>query len=363
MANDHEHPETRPEANLSTTTDQAQSLPEGQVVPAGTARPPGTTTYDESGLVPESRIAPVEAAESRETSSGISVGTVLLSGLLGLVAGGAGAWAYHAFLHDRAPDRTDETAAVAPKEAAMDVELASRVNDLADRVDQVETRVASIKEPEPPVDLKPLQQRVARLEGISDRVDTLSGTVDPLAAKADENAQRLAELTKQVDNVDSELTTLQDQVLTNEKALTASTRPASVRTESRPSTTQPGQGEDDNSTSASSSSSSSDSAAAPATLERGITLFKQKQYEGARDVLEDAIASGSDDARAYYFAALANGFATRQWRGETEKLVEQGMAREQAGTPDRDVIDASLADLTKNMGSEWIAAYRRRIRR
>ena len=67
-----------------------------------------------------------------------------------------------------------------------------------------------------------------------------------------------------------------------------------------------------------------------------------------------------DDARVWYFTALANGLATKQWTGETEELVARGVEREKAGTPPAADIDAAFSDLTRANGKDWLAYYRRR---
>jgi hypothetical protein len=58
--------------------------------------------------------------------------------------------------------------------------------------------------------------------------------------------------------------------------------------------------------------------------------------------------------------SLSRGLATRDWKGETERLVTQGVDREKAGKPDKPQIDAAFADLTAETGKDWLAYYRRR---
>ena len=48
------------------------------------------------------------------------------------------------------------------------------------------------------------------------------------------------------------------------------------------------------------------------------------------------------------------------WKGETERLVTQGVDREKAGKPSKSQIDAAFADLTPETGKDWLAFYRRR---
>ena len=89
-------------------------------------------------------------------------------------------------------------------------------------------------------------------------------------------------------------------------------------------------------------------------------LFRDRQYAAASAAFRALTSSHPDDARAWYYAALANGFATGQWRGETEDLVAKGVDRERAGTPPAAEIEASLADIPTGSGREWLSFYRQR---
>jgi TolA-binding protein len=102
--------------------------------------------------------------------------------------------------------------------------------------------------------------------------------------------------------------------------------------------------------------------AAVASDEMGqaISLFKQGKYAEARDAFARLQGVAPDDARVWYFSAIANGLASRDWKGESEKLVAAGMAREKAGKPDKARIDAAFADLTTATGKDWLAFYRSR---
>jgi TolA-binding protein len=95
-------------------------------------------------------------------------------------------------------------------------------------------------------------------------------------------------------------------------------------------------------------------------LEPAIDQFKQGKFAEAKDAFTKLQSAFPDDARVWYYSALANGLATRDWRGESEHLVTTGMAREKAGTPDRAAIDAAFAELTKATGKDWLAFYRKR---
>jgi len=71
-----------------------------------------------------------------------------------------------------------------------------------------------------------------------------------------------------------------------------------------------------------------------------------------------------DDARVWYYAALAHGFATKQWNEDgAGRLVEKGIERERAGTPPKPVIDETFKGLTSATGKDWLAGYRQRVDR
>jgi K+-transporting ATPase ATPase C chain len=95
-------------------------------------------------------------------------------------------------------------------------------------------------------------------------------------------------------------------------------------------------------------------------LQPHIAAFKAGRFSEAADGFRSAANAHPDDARAWYFAAIANGLATRKWDGLTEELVTKGMERERAGSPPTAVIDAAFSDLTKATGKDWLAYYRQR---
>ncbi len=98
-------------------------------------------------------------------------------------------------------------------------------------------------------------------------------------------------------------------------------------------------------------------------LAPAIKLFQERRYTEALGAFRTLTQVDPDDARTWYYAALAAGFATGQWRGETEELVNKGVERERAGTPTNAEIDATFADLTASNGRDWLAYYRQRVSR
>jgi len=95
-------------------------------------------------------------------------------------------------------------------------------------------------------------------------------------------------------------------------------------------------------------------------MSQAVAYFKQGKWTEARNLFTKLQADSPDDARVWYFSALAEGLASRDWKGEPERLVAAGMAREKAGKPDKAKIDAAFADLTPATGQDWLAFYRSR---
>jgi predicted Zn-dependent protease len=101
---------------------------------------------------------------------------------------------------------------------------------------------------------------------------------------------------------------------------------------------------------------------ADAAMGQGVDLFKAGKYKEASDVFRKLTESNPDDARVWYYAALSRGSATKDWGGETTRLVEKGIEREKAGTPDSAKIDSVFTDLNAAF-RPWLDAYRKMAKR
>jgi tetratricopeptide (TPR) repeat protein len=100
-----------------------------------------------------------------------------------------------------------------------------------------------------------------------------------------------------------------------------------------------------------------------AALRPGATLFHQRKYAQALEEFQKLQANYPQDARVWYYCALANGMATNKWEGQTQLWVNEGVVRELAGTPDAARIDAEFERLLKATGKEWLDFYRKRAER
>jgi hypothetical protein len=308
---------------------------------------------------PENRPTSVETrtAQAQARSGAATAGSLLLSALLALVFGAIGASAYMRFLGT--PPGLEASAAANPNpnanpnapadsnarpdsiavagggaEGAAKAEdvraLKSRVDDLATRADALRNRIEEIPKPQPVPNLNELQKKVVELTRASDEVAPLPGQVK--------------QISEQIAETDQKVTKLQDQVLALEtKTATADIMPGLERRDT---------------TNLTPAAARTDQA-----VSRGAALFRQGKYRDALTAFSKLEQSDPDDARVWYYAALSNGLATRQWEsGETVRRVEKGVERERAGTPPNFQIDAAFRDLTPATGRDWLEAYRRRAR-
>ena len=103
-----------------------------------------------------------------------------------------------------------------------------------------------------------------------------------------------------------------------------------------------------------------DVANGPPTIDLGIRMLEQGQYESARTLFERLQTLEPDDARVWYFGAIAVGLVSGDWEDRAKELAEKGLDRECAGTPPGPVIDAALATRVPLLGEPWLDALRRR---
>jgi outer membrane murein-binding lipoprotein Lpp len=109
------------------------------------------------------------------------------------------------------------------------------------------------------------------------------------------------------------------------------------------------------------SSPRADTNSADEAMAEGIALFKKGQYSRADEIFRKLQTTKPKDARVWYFSALAHGFATGQWDGETRLYVVQGTDREREGMPPAPQIDSAFAELSPAQGKDWLASYRSQL--
>jgi TolA-binding protein len=183
--------------------------------------------------------------------------------------------------------------------------------------------------PPAPPDLAPLRTRIDDLVKESQRLSPLPATFESLRQR--------------VDALDKGLNALRTDVAAVPKQLDASLNALKDAMVSRSAPDQ----------------------VSPADIARdlGAALFRAGKYPAAREVFLTLVQNYPNDARLWYFAALANGLTSGDWAGETERMVRRGLECEQGGRPKRSDIDAQFSTLTREQGKDWLEEWRKRAPR
>ena len=280
------------------------------------------------------------------SSSGKVLGTLFTSSVLAFLFGGAGAWGYLTYIQPMLKSQQAESQRPSVTESASNVQspVLSRLADLSGKLDQLQSRVDHLPRALTTTDLEPLTHRLTALEDLTGKVQALDSRVNPLPLKLEEDNRKITTMMADIDGVRKQVSSLQTELATKLKAdkpsVKRDTMPAETADE-RPREIEPPRN---------------------VLLQPGIELFRQKKYDQASEAFDSLTRTKPDDARVWYFAALSRGLATRDWKGQTEKLVTEGVEREKAGTPEKSQIDSAFADLTAETGKDWLAFYRRRAR-
>lgn len=215
-------------------------------------------------------------------------------------------------------------------------EMRSELGTLGRELARVEGRLNTRTEPAPAVHAPPAAAAPPDLAPLQTRLDDLvkeSRKLAPMPAAFEALRRRL-------DAVDKGLNALQADVAAVPKQLDASLMALKAAMESRPPAPEP---------------------VNPADLGRdlGAALFRQGKYPAAREVFLTVGQNYPNDARLWYYAALASGLTSGDWTGESVVLVRRGIACEQKGSPKGPEIDAQFAALTKEQGKEWLDEWRK----
>jgi TolA-binding protein len=208
----------------------------------------------------------------------------------------------------------------------MQLGLGTLGRELARLEDRLNARTNA---PPAPPDLTPLRTRIDDLVEKSQKLSPLPATFESLRQR--------------VDALDKGLTALHTEVAAVPKQLDASLNALKDAMVSRSAPDQ----------------------VSPADIARdlGAVLFREGKYPAARDVFLILVQNNPNDARLWYFAALANGLTSGDWTGESERLVRRGLECEQGGRPKRSDIDAQFSTLTREQGKDWLEEWRKRASR
>jgi hypothetical protein len=282
-----------------------------------------------------------------EPSTGMSFGIVLTSSILAFLFGGAGSWAYINYLDPLLTKSHQEAHPTKGQEAMAKgaaTELAPRIEDISDKLSQLQSQVDHLQKPAPAPDLEPLNQRLTAMENLARKMDALEARVNTVPVKIDQDSRKITTVMADLEGMKSQVSSLRSDLLSAKKGESSAdkgSRPLTQTSSEAPREIQP---------------------PVKTELGPGIELFRQKHYDQASDIFGGLTKTRPEDARVWYFAALARGLATRDWKGETERLVTQGVEREKAGKPAKAEIDSTFADLTTASGKDWLAFYRRSAR-
>jgi TolA-binding protein len=212
---------------------------------------------------------------------------------------------------------------------AVQLELGTLARELARLEDCLNARTNAPPAPPAPPDLAPLRTRIDDLVKESRRLSPLPATFESLRQRADAlekglNALR-TEVTAAPKRIDASLNALKDAM----------------------------------------ASRSASDQVSPADIARdlGAVLFREGKYPAAREVFLTLVQNYPNDARLWYFAALANGLTTGDWTGESERMMRQGLACEHRGSPKRPDIEAQFSTLTSEQGKNWLQEWRKRASR
>jgi regulator of replication initiation timing len=280
--------------------------------------------------------------------------TVILGNVILFLGGGLAGWAYAKKDPPRNPPPAQVILSPLNTELARSIDSkASRdeVGGLKGEMGAVEAQLKSLKEevlalagestrlkqrvenpPEPARASEPAPIDLKRLESRIDSVAEATRNVAGLPAE-------LRTLVRKLDGLDRQLTALRSDVSGLPKQIEKAVAPPAHEAAPKP---------DPKTT------------AATEARAKGTALFREGRFLEARDLFLKQTVEAPDDARNWYYAALANGFATNNWGDETIRLVTRGIDREKAGTPSRAEIDAALAEVNQPQGKEWLHGWRQR---
>ena len=217
-----------------------------------------------------------------------------------------------------------------PAQPSLTEALAADLKATEERLTALSNKIDALPKPEPPADLKPLEDKLAEQ---SKSIENLV----PVPEKLGKIEETVGGLNQSVDSIKREIESLKEAVKKATEALaalaTATAKPAAVA---------PAEPEAKN-----------------AEFDNAAGLFKAGKYNDSEAIFAKLAAANPNDARVFYFAALAKGSAKAIWTGETETLVNKGIDLEKAGSPKKDEIDAAFADLLPQLKT-WLDAYRKR---
>lgn len=273
-------------------------------------------------------IAPTQPVRALGLGSLAAIGGIALVG--GLIGGMIASRGLNARPSQPAGHSADSTPSAHHPIAQELEDQKSRAGELAKRVDRSDEALAALSKSIPPSEF-------ARLRGQVDELSKTAGRLAPVET-------RVQELDRHDDQLSDEVRSVRADLLAIRQKLDALEGLVKARTTSPASTPR-----------------RDESTGNQRSMNQGAELFRKGLYKEALGVFNKLELSNPDDARVWYFAALSHGFVTQHWEGGTAELVQKGIERERAGTPDRAQIDAAFKDLTESTGKVWLEGYRKLV--
>ena len=283
-------------------------------------------------------LPPVRKQPARSGSA--SGAAIVISALLSLIFGAAGAWAYERYLAQLIAEKFPATSTTQSRDSETPKNLAllddriknlsDQCSNLSDQYKQLQARLDAVPKPTPAPDLAPIEEKVAQVGQLSQQIEAIGKKLDPLPAQLVESEKKVTELDAKLDELRKEVSAAHSRA------------PADRIRDGSPVSSEKGE------------------ASIDTALEPGVSQFRGARYREAYDVFQKLEQSHPDDARVWYYAALSYGLSSNDWGKTTQSMVEQGVTREKAGQPQKSVIDSAFAGLTKETGKNWLDFYRRR---
>ena len=222
--------------------------------------------------------------------------------------------------------------------------LKTQIEHLSSRFDTIQQRVESISIPRNtvPPDLGTLQIKMGELTRSVDEIAELP-------SRSRQMESRLDRLQEEVKGLRERLAAEKDRGGSAAEAATIGAVERKVETLTSPAPLP------------STSVLPADPSSPDDAMAEGIALFKRGLYPQADDIFRKLQLTRPQDARVWYYSALAHGFTTGQWDGDTRRFVVQGAERERAGFPSTSQIDTAFAGLNPAQGKDWLASYRSQL--
>ena len=306
--------------------------------------------------LPPETTHPVEASASKgaDPSRGSPAGWLAVTVALAVVSGFLGAIVYQRTIGKQSEVAEPQTktasvsgqavasqaSAATEKERKVEIEhQRTQIDALSKQMSQVQEQLESLTKLNAAPSLTTLQIKVAELSNTVKDIAPLPERVDHLDARLDHIRIALDGLRNDIEAIQGKVGRSRTASLTASPG-TEATLPQ--RHEAAKPLVEDKEGEK--------------------SFAKGVSLFQKGEFKEAFDVFSKLELARPDDARVWYYAALSRGFATSQWNGATQELVEKGVEREKAGTPKTGEIDNLFQNLTNDTGKNWLSAYRQRAK-